>query len=96
VCRLGGRPVAVLAALAATDSPGRVRRAARDLLIVELLQGVIGYVQYFTHVPALLVLLHMAGAVLITVFTARLVWSVRGPASELPLGAAQMTTAATR
>jgi cytochrome c oxidase assembly protein subunit 15 len=93
---LVGLTVALLAALAATDSPGRVRRAARDLLIVELLQGVIGYVQYFTHVPALLVLLHMAGAVLITVFTARLVWSVRGPASELPLGAAQMTTAATR
>jgi heme a synthase len=93
---LVGLTVALLAALAATDSPGRVRRAARDLLIVELLQGVIGYVQYFTHVPALLVLLHMAGAVLITVFTARLVWSVRGPASELPLGAAQVPTAATR
>jgi heme a synthase len=31
------------------------------------------------------VLLHMLGAVLITAYTARLVWSVRGPASELPL-----------
>ncbi len=81
-----GLTVALLVALAATDSPGRVRRAARDLLVVELLQGVIGYVQYFTHLPALLVLLHMAGAVLITVYTARLLWSVRGPASELPLG----------
>ena len=38
------------------------------------------------HLPALLVLLHMAGAVLITVYTARLLWSVRGPASELPVG----------
>jgi cytochrome c oxidase assembly protein subunit 15 len=83
---LVGLTVALLVALVATDSPGRVRRAARDLLVVELLQGVIGYVQYFTHVPALLVLLHMAGAVLITVYTARLVWSVRGPASELPVG----------
>ena len=82
---LVGLTVALLVALAATDSPGRVRRAVRDLLIVELLQGVIGYVQYFTHLPALLVVLHMAGAVLITVYTARLVWSVRGPASELPL-----------
>jgi cytochrome c oxidase assembly protein subunit 15 len=27
----------------------------------------------------------MAGAVLITAFTARLIWSVRGPASEVPL-----------
>jgi cytochrome c oxidase assembly protein subunit 15 len=93
---LTGLTVALLVALAATDSPGRVRRAARDLLIVELLQGVIGYVQYFTHLPALLVLLHMAGAVLITVYTARLLWSVRGPASELPVQATPVPTAAIR
>ena len=41
--------------------------------------------QYFTDLPIALVLVHMLGAVLITAFTARLVWSVRGPASELPL-----------
>jgi heme a synthase len=93
---LVGLTVALLVALAATDSPGRVRRAVRDLLIVELLQGVIGYVQYFTHLPALLVVLHMAGAVLITVYTARLLWSVRGPASELPVAAAPVPSAATR
>jgi cytochrome c oxidase assembly protein subunit 15 len=91
-----GLTVALLVALAATDSPGRVRRAARDLLVVELLQGVIGYVQYFTHVPALLVLVHMAGAVLITVYAARLLWSVRGPASELPVTAPPVATAASR
>jgi cytochrome c oxidase assembly protein subunit 15 len=91
-----GLTVALLVALAATDSPARVRRAARDLLIVEVLQGVIGYVQYFTHVPALLVLLHMAGAVLITVYTARLLWSVRGPASELPVGSPPVVSAAAR
>ena len=60
-----------------------VRRAARDLLVVELAQGVIGYVQYFTGLPIAVVLLHMLGAALITVATARLVWSVRGPANEL-------------
>jgi len=80
-----GLTVALLVALYATDSPGRVRRAARDLLIVQLAQGVVGYVQYFTDLPIALVLLHMLGAVLITAYTARLVWSVRGPASELPL-----------
>ena len=90
-----GLTVALLVALSATDSPGRVRRAARDLLVVELLQGVVGYVQYFTQLPALLVLLHMAGAVLITVYTARLVWSVRGPASEQPLTSAAERAAAT-
>jgi cytochrome c oxidase assembly protein subunit 15 len=76
---LVGLTVALLVALYATDSPGRVRRAARDLLIVELAQGVIGYVQYFTGLPIAVVLLHMLGAALITVATARLVWSVHGP-----------------
>ena len=85
-----GLTVALLVALYATDSPGRVRRAARDLLVVELALGVIGYVQYFTGLPIAVVLLHMLGAALITAFTARLVWSVRGPASELPLEDAQL------
>jgi heme a synthase len=82
---LVGLTVAMLVALYASDSPTRIRRAARDLLIVELAQGLVGYVQYFTNLPIALVLVHMAGAVLITAFTARLLWSVRGPASELPL-----------
>ena len=82
---LVGLTVALLAALYAVDSPGRIRRAARDLLIVQLAQGVVGFVQYFTDLPIVLVLLHMLGAVLITAFTARLVWSVRGPASDVPL-----------
>ncbi|TFV65892.1 UNVERIFIED_ORG: heme A synthase [Bacillus sp. AZ43] len=91
-----GLTVALLVALYATDSPDRVRRAARDLLVVQLAQGVVGYVQYFTDLPIALVLLHMLGAVLITAFTARLVWSVRGPASELPLSAPSEPAAATR
>jgi cytochrome c oxidase assembly protein subunit 15 len=82
---LVGLTVALLVALHATDAPGRVTRAARDLLVVQLAQGAVGYVQYFTDLPVALVLLHMLGAVLVTAFTARLVWSVRGPASELPL-----------
>jgi heme a synthase len=39
---------------------------------------------------------HMAGAVLITAFTARLVWSVRGPASELPLASPAQPASAIR
>ncbi|HEX2072270.1 MAG TPA: COX15/CtaA family protein [Geodermatophilus sp.] len=91
-----GLTIALLVALYATDSPGRVRRAARDLLLVQLAQGVVGYVQYFTQLPVVLVLLHMLGAVLVTAGTARLVWSLRGPASELPLdGAARVAASAT-
>jgi heme a synthase len=93
---LVGLTVALLVALYATDSPGRIRRAARDLLIVELVQGVIGYVQYFTGLPVVAVLLHMLGAALIAACTARLVWAVRGPASEVPLAVPSQTAAAGR
>jgi heme a synthase len=91
-----GLTVALLVALYATDSPARIRRAARDLLIVELAQGLVGYVQYFTGLPIVLVLVHMLGAVLITAFAARLVWSVRGPSSELPLDSPAEPAAAAR
>jgi cytochrome c oxidase assembly protein subunit 15 len=93
---LVGLTVAMLVALYATDSPDRVRRAARDLLIVQLAQGLVGYVQYFTNLPIALVLVHMLGAVLITAFTARLVWSVRGPASEVPLDSPAQAAPASR
>jgi cytochrome c oxidase assembly protein subunit 15 len=91
-----GLTVALLVTLAATDAPDRVRHAARDLLLIQLAQGLVGYVQYFTDLPIALVLVHMLGAVLITAFTARLVWSVRGPASDLPLSSPAEATAATR
>jgi heme a synthase len=91
-----GLTIALLVALHATDSPGRLKRAARDLLVVQLAQGVVGYVQYFTDLPIALVLLHMLGAVLVTAFTARLLWSVRGPASEQPLDASSIPASATR
>jgi cytochrome c oxidase assembly protein subunit 15 len=89
-----GLTVALLVALYATDAPDRLRRAARDLLLVQLAQGVVGYVQYATDLPVLLVLLHMLGAVLVTAFTARLVWAVRGPSTDLPLSAPAQAAAA--
>ena len=81
---LVGLLLALVVALRATEAPGRVRRAARDLLVVVLAQGVVGFVQYVTDLPVVLVLVHMLGAVLVTAFTARLLWSVRGPSSEAP------------
>jgi heme a synthase len=54
---------ALLAPVAgATD---RLRRAGWLLVAVELGQGLIGFVQYFTHVPAVLVGFHMLGACLV-------------------------------
>jgi len=42
-----------------------VRRAVWWLLAIELAQGVVGFVQYFTHLPSLLVGVHMLGACLV-------------------------------
>jgi cytochrome c oxidase assembly protein subunit 15 len=39
-----------------------IRRAILTLIGIEVAQGVIGYVQYFTHLPAGLVGVHMLGA----------------------------------
>ena len=61
----------LLVSLHRTAAPQTVRRAGRWLLGVTLLQGVIGYVQYFTGLPVVLVGLHMLGAVLLT---ASLTW----------------------
>lgn len=49
----------------AAGAPHRLRRAAWLLVWVELSQGLIGFVQYFTHLPTLLVGVHMLGACLV-------------------------------
>ncbi|GII51670.1 cytochrome b561 [Planotetraspora thailandica] len=83
-----GMTFALLFSLHVTDSPGRARRGALVLLGVELLQGVIGYVQYFLAVPAFLVGLHVLGAALVWVATLRVVFLMRSrgprPASPSP------------
>jgi cytochrome c oxidase assembly protein subunit 15 len=63
----------VLVGLYRAAAPGTTRRAGLWLLAVTLLQGVIGYVQYFTGLPVVLVGMHMLGAVLLT---ASLTWFV--------------------
>jgi cytochrome c oxidase assembly protein subunit 15 len=93
---LVGLTAALLVTLRATDAPARVSRAARDLLVVQLAQGAIGFAQYVTHLPVVLVLLHVLGAVLVTAAATRLVWSVRGPASDRPLEAAGVPATAVR
>jgi cytochrome c oxidase assembly protein subunit 15 len=57
-----GLSVALWYALRAVDAPPAARRATAVLVAVELGQGVIGFVQYFTHLPVLAVGLHMLGA----------------------------------
>jgi cytochrome c oxidase assembly protein subunit 15 len=57
-----GLTVGLVVALHLGDVPERVRRSARVLMVVLVAQAAVGYTQYFTHLPALLVELHLAGA----------------------------------
>lgn len=62
-----GLTVGTLLAYRAVAAPPRAQRAALLLLIALLSQAVIGYIQYATDLPVLLVGLHMLGATLIAV-----------------------------
>lgn len=61
----------------ATEPVRRARRGAWLLLVVTLAQGAVGYTQYFTGLPALLVGLHMLGAGLLVWATANAVLRLR-------------------
>ncbi len=63
------------------------------LVAVELGQGVIGFVQYFTHLPAILVGRHMAGACLVLLATLSLLYTTRTRPTLPPLASASPTTA---
>ncbi len=67
----------VLALRAAPGDSDRALRAASWLLGLELAQGTIGFVQYFTHLPIILVGFHMLGAALISAAAAWLLLSLR-------------------
>ena len=54
------------------------------LLVVEVAQGAIGFVQYFTDLPVVLVGFHMLGAALISLTVTWALVQVREPAVERP------------
>ena len=73
-----GTLVAVLAVcLQLTGAPRRVRRLGWLLLGLVGLQGVIGYAQYFSGLPAGLVWVHVSGSVLIWIAALRLMFATR-------------------
>ncbi len=69
--------VALVTVLHRRPAPAGSRRAARALLGVTVLQGLIGYVQYFTGLPEVLVGAHMLGASLLVLVQVRQLASVR-------------------
>ncbi len=71
VMLLVGLTLAALFALHQAGAPAGVQRRGRILLEVMAAQAVLGYTQYFTRVPAVLVGLHIAGATAVWVAALR-------------------------
>ncbi|MBZ6081096.1 heme A synthase [Streptomyces olivaceus] len=63
--------------LKAVDAPKGPLARTRDLFLVLLAQGVIGYVQYFTDLPEILVGLHMLGSCLVWIAVLRVLLALR-------------------
>jgi cytochrome c oxidase assembly protein subunit 15 len=76
-----GLTVAVVLVVARSSAPPLVRRAAGMLLAVELAQGLIGFVQYFTDLPVVLVAFHLLGAALVS---AAMTWLLVGTRERGP------------
>lgn len=79
VCALA---LAMWLALRVVDAPVDTRARARDLLIVLLAQGAIGYVQFFTDLPEILVAAHMLGSCLVWICVVRVALSLRERAAD--------------
>ena len=77
-----GLVVAVWLATRLSPAPARVTATWRTVLLVTLAQGLIGYVQYLTDLPEILVLAHMLGASLLVVALTAGVVALREIAQE--------------
>jgi cytochrome c oxidase assembly protein subunit 15 len=74
-----GLTIGLLAAVYATRGTAEARRAVLVLLVVEVGQGTIGFVQYFTDLPEVLVGFHMLGAALVSACVTWVLLAVRTP-----------------
>jgi cytochrome c oxidase assembly protein subunit 15 len=91
---LAGLSIALVLGLRLSGAPRRAVRAGWIMLAALGSQGVIGYIQYFTHLPAGLVWVHVTGSVLVWIAVLRLFFVMRerapvnsartGPALTVP------------
>ena len=72
-----GLSVGLWFGLRAAAAPRPAVRAAAALIGIELAQGLIGFVQYFSGLPVVLVAVHMLGATLVWTGTLAMLWSLR-------------------
>lgn len=70
-----GLSIGLVIALRATNAPAYVSRAAVIVVAVAFGQGLIGYIQYFTKLPWVLVAFHVFGATLLWIASMRLRYS---------------------
>jgi cytochrome c oxidase assembly protein subunit 15 len=85
---LAGLAVALVLGLRVSGAPPRAMRAAWIMIASLGLQGVLGYIQYFTHLPAGLVWIHVTGSVLVWIAVLRLFFALRdrGPVNTAQTG----------
>jgi cytochrome c oxidase assembly protein subunit 15 len=68
-----------------TRSDGSALHRARELLAVSVAQAAVGWIQYFTGVPVLLVAIHILGATLVWVACWRVVLACRDRVALVPI-----------
>jgi cytochrome c oxidase assembly protein subunit 15 len=69
---MAGLAVALVVGLRMSGAPARAVRAGWVMIAMLGTQGVIGYIQYFTHLPAGLVWVHVTGSILVWIAVLRL------------------------
>ena len=74
---LGGLAIPLVVGLRLTHAPARAVRLGWALLAMIGLQGMIGYIQYFTGLPAGLVWVHVCGSTLTWILALRLMFALR-------------------
>ena len=89
---LAGLSIALVLGLRLSGAPPRAVRAGWIMLAALGSQGVIGYIQYFTHLPAGLVWVHVTGSVLVWIAVLRLFFVMR---ERAPVNSARTSPALT-
>jgi heme a synthase len=74
---MAGLAVALVIGLRMTGAPPRAVRASWIMIAALGIQGALGYIQYFTHLPAGLVWVHVTGSVLVFIAVLRLFLAMR-------------------
>ena len=87
-----GLAIGLLVALRAAEATSSLARRALGLLAVILAQGTVGYVQYLTDLPVVLVGIHVLGATLVWVAALRLALPMVGSAQRGSSGSSATAT----